>query len=73
MPRALIIGGTGAIGRATAARLLTTGWHVDLMGRDPAHMPVGTIHASTPLNGQLARWNAPIFHWDHLGFCTPSI
>jgi nucleoside-diphosphate-sugar epimerase len=39
MPRALIIGGTGQIGRATAARLLAAGWHVDLTGRDPAHMP----------------------------------
>jgi nucleoside-diphosphate-sugar epimerase len=33
-----MIGGTGAIGRATAARLLAAGWQVDLTGRDPAHM-----------------------------------
>jgi nucleoside-diphosphate-sugar epimerase len=39
VPRALILGGTGAIGRATAARLLAAGWEVDLTGRDPAHMP----------------------------------
>jgi nucleoside-diphosphate-sugar epimerase len=39
MPRALVIGGTGQIGRATAGRLLASGWHVDLTGRDPAHMP----------------------------------
>ena len=39
MPRALIIGGTGQIGRATAGRLLAVGWQVDLTGRDPAHMP----------------------------------
>jgi len=39
MPRALILGGTGQIGRATAARLLAAGWDVDLTGRDPAHMP----------------------------------
>ena len=39
MPRALIIGGTGQIGRATARRLLAAGWQVDLTGRDPAHMP----------------------------------
>lgn len=39
MPRALIIGGTGLIGRATARRLLASGWHVDLTGRDPAHLP----------------------------------
>lgn len=39
MRRALIVGGTGAIGRATAHRLLEAGWRVDLTGRDPAHMP----------------------------------
>ena len=39
MPRALIIGGTGGIGRATAHRLLNAGWGVDLAGRDPARMP----------------------------------
>jgi nucleoside-diphosphate-sugar epimerase len=39
MPRALIIGGTGQIGRATAGRLLADGWQVDLTGRDAAHMP----------------------------------
>jgi nucleoside-diphosphate-sugar epimerase len=39
MPRALIVGGTGLIGRATARRLLAAGWHVDLTGRDPAHLP----------------------------------
>jgi NAD(P)-dependent dehydrogenase (short-subunit alcohol dehydrogenase family) len=35
MPRALILGGTGAIGRATARRLLTADWRVDLTGRNP--------------------------------------
>lgn len=39
MPRALIVGGTGAIGRATARRLLATGWQVDLTGREPARLP----------------------------------
>jgi len=39
MPRALIVGGTGPIGRATARRLLTAGWHVDLTGRDRARLP----------------------------------
>lgn len=37
--RAVIIGGTGAIGRATARRLLAAGWSVGLTGRDPARMP----------------------------------
>jgi len=39
MTRALILGGTGAIGRATAGRLLAAGWQVDLTGRNPARMP----------------------------------
>jgi nucleoside-diphosphate-sugar epimerase len=39
MPRALILGGTGLVGRAAARRLLSAGWQVDLTGRDPAHLP----------------------------------
>ena len=39
MARALILGGTGAIGRAAAWRLLTGGWEVDVTGRDPSHLP----------------------------------
>jgi nucleoside-diphosphate-sugar epimerase len=39
VPRALILGGTGAIGRATARRLLAGGWEVELTGRDPRRMP----------------------------------
>lgn len=47
MPRALVLGGTGSIGRATARRLLASGWDVDLTGRDPANMPseLGTAGA----------------------------
>lgn len=37
--RAIILGGTGAIGGAIAKRLLEAGWDVDLSGRDPAAMP----------------------------------
>jgi nucleoside-diphosphate-sugar epimerase len=39
MPRALILGGTGLVGRATALRLLAAGWRVDVTGREPARMP----------------------------------
>lgn len=39
MPRALIVGGTGMVGRATARRLLAAGWDVCLTGRDPGRMP----------------------------------
>jgi nucleoside-diphosphate-sugar epimerase len=37
--RALVLAGTGAVGRATARRLVAAGWQVDLTGRDPAHFP----------------------------------
>ncbi len=39
MNRALILGGTGMIGRAIARRLLAAGWDVELTGRTPARMP----------------------------------
>jgi nucleoside-diphosphate-sugar epimerase len=45
MRRALIIGGTGLIGRAAARRLLAAGWQVDLTGRDAAHMPASLTQA----------------------------
>lgn len=45
MPRALVLGGTGAIGRAVAGRLLPAGWAVDLAARDPAGMPPGLAAA----------------------------
>lgn len=37
MSRALILGGTGAIGRATALRLLRDGWDVEVTGRVSQH------------------------------------
>ena len=45
MPRALILGGTGLIGRATARRLLAAGWRVDVTGRVRSHLP-GDIAAA---------------------------
>ena len=45
MPRALIIGGTGPIGRATARRLLASGWQVTLTGRDRSKMPADVARA----------------------------
>jgi nucleoside-diphosphate-sugar epimerase len=39
MPRALILGGTGLIGQAAARGLLSSGWNVDLAGRNPARLP----------------------------------
>lgn len=45
--RALILGGTGMIGRAIGGRLLASGWRVDLAGRDPARMPVGLARAGS--------------------------
>lgn len=37
--RAVLLGGTGAIGGATALLLAHAGWHVDVTGRDPSRMP----------------------------------
>jgi nucleoside-diphosphate-sugar epimerase len=37
--RAVILGGTGAIGGATALRLAGAGWQVHVTGRDPAAVP----------------------------------
>lgn len=37
--RAVILGGTGLLGRAAAARLARSGWEVDVTGRDPGKMP----------------------------------
>src|SRR5580704_2644204 len=39
MRRALILGGTGLIGRAAASRLLAAGWQVDVTGRDSRRLP----------------------------------
>ncbi|MBU2665001.1 NAD(P)H-binding protein [Actinoplanes bogorensis] len=39
MPKAVVIGGTGLIGRAVARRLVAAGWQVVVTGRDPARMP----------------------------------
>jgi nucleoside-diphosphate-sugar epimerase len=45
MPRAVILGGTGMIGSATARGLLAAGWDVDVTGRDPAHLPADVASA----------------------------
>jgi hypothetical protein len=39
MSRALVLGGTGLVGRAIALRLALGGWRVDVTGRDVANMP----------------------------------
>jgi nucleoside-diphosphate-sugar epimerase len=45
MGRAVILGGTGAIGWATARRLLAAGWDVLVTGRDPTAVPAGLVAA----------------------------
>jgi nucleoside-diphosphate-sugar epimerase len=45
VPRALVLGGTGLVGRAVAGRLLATGWEVDLTGRNAANMPADVAAA----------------------------
>lgn len=50
MLRALILGGTGMIGRATARRLAAAGWRVDVTGRDPGHFPPDLAESGTRFN-----------------------
>jgi len=63
VPRALILGGTGSTGRATARRLLSAGWAVDLTGRNAARLPAdiaaagGTFTAAD--RADTARWRRP--------------
>ncbi|RKW70572.1 NAD-dependent epimerase/dehydratase family protein [Galactobacter caseinivorans] len=57
--RAVILGGTGAIGSATALRLLRAGWRVDVTGRDERNLP-------GPLTRLGARFTA-IDAADHAG------
>lgn len=57
MPRALILAGTGAIGRATATRLLRSGWDVDVTGRDPRGMPPALVEAGARFF-ESDRWDA---------------
>lgn len=52
MPSALILGGTGLLGRAAALRLAAGGWDVVVTGRDPARMPpeltaAGVVHRTS--------------------------
>lgn len=39
MSRALVLGGTGLVGRAIALRLGRAGWRIEVTGRDAANMP----------------------------------
>lgn len=55
MPHALILGGTGVIGRATSLRLLAAGWQVDVTGRNPANMPSEVAAAG----GRFIKQTAP--------------
>ncbi|MDI5981124.1 NAD-dependent epimerase/dehydratase family protein [Amycolatopsis magusensis] len=45
MSRALVLGGTGVIGRAVAGQLLADGWTVHVTGRDEARVPSGLVDA----------------------------
>ncbi len=43
MARAVIVGGTGLVGRAVARRLLAAGWDVTVTGRDPGRTPTDLV------------------------------
>lgn len=43
--RAFVIGGSGLVGRAISRRLLAAGWTVDVLGREPSHLPADLAQA----------------------------
>ena len=43
--RALVLGGTGLVGRAIALRLARAGWRVDVTGRQASNMPAELVDA----------------------------
>ncbi|HZE00650.1 MAG TPA: NAD-dependent epimerase/dehydratase family protein [Pseudonocardiaceae bacterium] len=45
MSRAVVLGGTGLIGRAAVRRLLAAGWDVAAVGRDRVRMPEDVVAA----------------------------
>lgn len=45
IPRAIVVGGTGLVGRAIALRLLGSGWQVDLAGRNAARIAADVANA----------------------------
>lgn len=45
MPSAIILGGTGLLGRATALQLAGSGWEVSVTGREPDRMPAALAEA----------------------------
>ncbi|MFC6023110.1 NAD-dependent epimerase/dehydratase family protein [Plantactinospora solaniradicis] len=49
MRSALVIGGTGLVGRAVARRLLSSGWRVTVTGRDPGRVPADLAAAGARL------------------------
>jgi nucleoside-diphosphate-sugar epimerase len=49
MPRALVTGATGFVGRALTARLLAEGWDVAALVRDPARLPAGVAGITADL------------------------
>jgi nucleoside-diphosphate-sugar epimerase len=55
MPTALILGGTGTIGRAAAKRLVASGWSVRVVGRDPSHFPADLASAGATFVATDAR------------------
>ncbi|GAA1860475.1 NAD(P)H-binding protein [Paeniglutamicibacter psychrophenolicus] len=58
MKRAIILGGTGVLGLATAGHLLAAGWSVNVTGRHPAKLPA-------PLAAAGARFIASDRYDDH--------
>ena len=62
MKRAVILGGTGVLGRAVAWRLIKSGWAVDVTGRDGRKMPRDLAEAGARFIPSERRDHAALAH-----------
>ena len=60
MRRAVILGGTGVLGRAIAWRLVEAGWAVEVTGRDGRRMPRDLADAGVRFVPSERRDRAPM-------------
>jgi len=56
---ALVLGATGGIGSEVAARLLSDGWLVRALHRNPDRQPAGPIHWIRGMPWSRPMWRLP--------------
>ena len=62
MRRAIVLGGSGLIGRAVARRLLSSGWDVDITGRTLSNVPADLIASGAAFHAVDRRDAAAMRH-----------